>query len=49
MEYHVVVEKMCGCAKRKDMPQIKTFYDQENAHRVARAWEQRIFDDYWST
>jgi len=42
MEYHVVVEKMCGCARRKDMPQIKTFNDQEDALRVARAWAQQL-------
>ena len=42
MEYHVVVEKMCGCAKRKQMPQIKTFDDKENALRVARARAQDL-------
>ena len=29
MMYHVVVEKLCGCAKRKNMPQIKSFDDIE--------------------
>jgi hypothetical protein len=46
MEYHVVVEKMCGCAKRKDMPQIKTFDDKENALRVARAWAQQLNESF---
>lgn len=46
MEYHVVVEKMCGCAKRKDMPQIKTFDDKENAQRVARAWAQQLNESF---
>jgi hypothetical protein len=46
MEYHVVVEKMCGCAKRKDMPQIKTFDDKENAQRVAYAWAQQLNESF---
>lgn len=46
MEYHVVVEKMCGCAKRKEMPQIKTFEDQESAKMVARAWAQQLNESF---
>jgi hypothetical protein len=46
MEYHIVVEKLCGCAKRKGMPQIKTFDDKENAHRVARAWAQELNESF---
>jgi len=46
MEYHVVVEKMCACAKRNNMPQIKTFDDQENAMRVARAWAQQLNETF---
>lgn len=46
MEYHVVVEKMCACARRKDMPQIKTFDDKENALRVARAWAQQLNESF---
>ncbi|MDD2906854.1 MAG: hypothetical protein WBK95_11215 [Sulfurimonas sp.] len=46
MEYHVVVEKMCSCAKRKNMPQIKTFDDKENAHRIARAWAQELNETF---
>jgi len=48
MEYHVVVEKLCACARRKEMPQIKTFDDQENAHRVARAWAQELNETFCS-
>lgn len=44
--YHVVVEKLCGCAKRKDMPQIKSFDDKENAYRVARAWAQECNETF---
>lgn len=46
MQYHVVVEKMCKCARRKNMPQIKTFDDQENAQRVARAWAQELNETF---
>lgn len=46
MEYHVVVEKMCKCAIRKNMPRIKTFDDKENAHRVARAWAQELNETF---
>lgn len=28
------------------MPQIKTFDDQENAHRVARAWAQELNETF---
>ena len=46
MEYHVVVEKLCGCARRKNMPQIKTFEDRESAMRVARAWAQELNETF---
>lgn len=46
MEYHVVVEKLCKCAIRKNMPQIKTFDDKENAYRVARAWAQELNESF---
>ena len=46
MEYHVVVERMCKCARRQNMPQIKTFDDKENAGRVARAWAQQLNESF---
>ena len=46
MEYHVVVEKLCGCARRKGMPQIKSFDDRESALRVARAWAQELNETF---
>ena len=48
MQYHVVVEKLCACAKRKNMPQIKTFEDKDSAYRVARAWAQELNDTFCS-
>jgi hypothetical protein len=46
MEHHVVVEKLCKCARRKQMPQIKSFDDKENAMRVARAWAQELNETF---
>lgn len=46
MEYHVVMEKLCGCAKRQNMPQIKTFDDKEKALMVARAWAQQLNESF---
>lgn len=46
MQHHVVVEKLCACAKRKNMPQIKTFDDKESALMVARAWTQELNDTF---
>ncbi len=48
MEYHVVVERLCACARRKGMPQIKTLDDQESALRVARAWAQELNETFCS-
>jgi len=46
MEYHIVVEKHCACARRKNMPQIKTLSDKESALRVARAWAQELNETF---
>ena len=48
MEYHVVVERLCGCARRSNMPQIKTFEDKESALMVARAWAQQLNESFCS-
>jgi hypothetical protein len=31
MEHHVVIEKLCSCAKRAGISQIETFESKENA------------------
>jgi len=46
MDHHVVVEKLCACARRKQMPQIKTLDDKENAMRIARAWAQEMNESF---
>ncbi len=35
MEYHVVVEKLCSCAKKEGMSQITTFEAKEAAFEAA--------------
>lgn len=46
MDHHIVVEKMCACARRKSMPQIKTLDNKESALRVARAWSQELNETF---
>ncbi len=46
MQYHVVVERLCACAQRKKMPQIKSFEDRESAYKVARAWAQELNETF---
>jgi hypothetical protein len=46
MMYHVVVEKLCGCAKRKNMPQIKSFDDKDTAFKIARAWANELNETF---
>lgn len=46
MKYHVVVEELCECAKRKNMPQIKSFDDKDSAHRIARAWANELNETF---
>ena len=35
MEHHVVIEKLCSCAKKEAMPQITTFDSKEGAFEAA--------------
>ncbi len=37
MEHHVVIEKMCSCAKKSDLDQIVTFENKESAQSAAEA------------
>ncbi len=46
MDHHIVVEKLCACARRKNMPQIKTLDNKESALRVARAWSQELNETF---
>lgn len=46
MEHHVVIEKLCTCAVRNNMLQIKTFDDKENVMRIARGWAQELNESF---
>lgn len=44
--YHVVVEKMCPCALRKKMPQIKSFETREAAGKTAEIWAHELNETF---
>jgi len=35
MEHHVVIEKLCSCAKKEGLSQISTYDDKEVAFKAA--------------
>ena len=37
MEHHVIIEKLCSCAKKEGMDQIVTFENKESAKSAADA------------
>jgi hypothetical protein len=37
MEHHVIVEKLCSCAKREGMEQITSYDSKPEAHEAAKA------------
>jgi hypothetical protein len=42
MEHHVVLEKMCGCARRKKIPQVRTCDSKEEAFGIAKIWANEL-------
>jgi len=39
---HVVLEKLCGCAKKQNTQQIKTFDSKEEAQEYAYEWADTL-------
>jgi hypothetical protein len=37
MEHHVIMEKLCSCAKKEGIPQIETFEEKSAALDAAQA------------
>lgn len=35
MDHHVVVEKLCSCAKKQGMPQITSYESKDDAFKAA--------------
>ena len=40
--YHVVVEKLCGCAKKTGLEQIRSFDSKEEAEEYAYEWAEEL-------
>lgn len=42
MQYHVVVETLCGCAKKRNMEQIRSFGSKAEAEEHAIEWADHL-------
>ena len=42
MEHHVVIEKLCSCAKKQGVPQIETFDARSRALEAAQLRLERM-------
>lgn len=42
MQYHVVLEKLCGCAKKRGLEQICSFDSKEEAEEHAHEWADNL-------
>ncbi|MBU0631919.1 hypothetical protein KKA17_04675 [bacterium] len=36
MEHHVIIEKLCSCAKKEGLPQVETYETKEAAEEAAK-------------
>ncbi len=41
-QYHVVLEKLCGCAKRASLEQLRSFDTREEAEEHAYEWAESL-------
>ena len=46
MNHHVVMEKLCGCAKKNNLAQIESFTCKEDAQEFAYALADRLNNSY---
>jgi len=42
MEYHVVIERLCTCAKKHRMDQIRSFHTKEEAEEHSYEWADSL-------
>ena len=42
MQHHVVLEKLCGCAKKANLEQIRTFTSKSEAEEHAYEWADNL-------
>ncbi len=43
---HVVIEKLCGCAKKQGIKQIQSFDTKEEAEEYANEWAETLNDTF---
>lgn len=46
MNYHVVLEKLCGCAKKSSLEQIRSFEIRQEAEEHAYEWADNLNNTY---
>lgn len=46
MLYHIVLEKLCACAKKHRMEQIRSFDTKEEAHEHAYEWAETLGNNF---
>ncbi len=46
MNHHVVMEKLCGCAKKANLSQIESFTCKEDAQEFAYALADKLNNSY---
>jgi len=42
MEHHIVIEKLCSCAKKNSIEQIRSFSTKEDAEEHAYEWADSL-------
>jgi len=46
MNYHIVVEKLCLCAKKKNLEQIRSFNTRTEAEEHAYEWADSLNNSF---
>lgn len=49
MKHYVVVEKLCSCAQKRHMEQIRTFDTKEEAEEQAHEWADILNNTFCGT
>lgn len=44
--FHVVMERMCKCAIRHNLPQIRSFETKDDAYYAAKVWANELNQVY---
>ena len=46
MAYHIVIEKLCSCAKKVNMEQIRSFENKYEAEEHAFEWAESLNNNF---